>query len=173
MRGMKAGAKALRANAKKLNNGGAHWAKGAFRRVTGSGETKEVSWCYVGGLHNVLFGKEMEMDITRFKRPAYVAAIRASALVIGGMQYRSALRKYEKAQTDEKYRARLLKFQFSYAETIVPGQPRVRIYLTLDEWFTQACESVIFQFNDASSRKWAQVEAKMIEAADGLEAQAA
>jgi hypothetical protein len=161
MKGAKAGAKALRNAAKLMNDGGRHWTKGMFRRVWYEGDeitedSKQVSFCYAGGLHEVIFARVMENDLRRFRRQAYVAAIRASALAIGGGLYTSALRRYEKAQADEKYAARLTK------DTLTGRD--------LETWFTVACEGVIFSFNDRQRTTWKQVEAKLLEAADGLEA---
>jgi hypothetical protein len=145
MRGKRVGAKALRAAAELMNDGGKHWTKGQWRRLgrKRSDGTRDVKYCDLGGLHAVIFGTEMQADPARFKRPAYCAAIMAQALVIEPGFERRAL------NTCKLY---------GYNEKQTKG------------YVLNCAEGVIMGFNDQDATRWDDVKGKLLAAADKLDA---
>ena len=145
MRGSKEGAKYLRKAVELMNDGGKHWTRSAFRKVgrLKKDGTRSVRYCDLGGLHEVIFGRQMESDPDRYKRPAYCAAILAQARVIEPMFD-------AKCEQNKKH--------YGYdAETARKAAL---------SW----AESIIMSFNDRDAVDWYDVKDTLLKAADDLEA---
>jgi hypothetical protein len=145
MRGRKAGAKYLRKAAELMNDGGKHWTRAAFRKIgrVKKDGTRSVRYCDLGGLHEVIFGRPMECDPDRFKRPAYCEAILAQARIINPH--------FE--ETCERN-----KTLYSYDD------------VTARKASLSWAESIIMSFNDRDAAGWDDVKATILSAADALEA---
>jgi hypothetical protein len=167
MRGMKAAARGLRKARRIMNDTGAHWTQGhLWVRASGRGKYRQPDrYCHLGGLQMAIFGAISEdgSDPTgayipnRYKRPAYVAAILASAEAIDGRKGKDLAARYERLQTDERYRKR-------YLSDHLYGNQEHPEWDVLDN-----AEGVIISHNDAHDTEWPAVEAVLLQAAESLE----
>jgi hypothetical protein len=156
MRGMKSGAKYLRAAAVKMNDGGQHWTKRAFRKIgrVRKDGTRKVSFCYLGGIHEVMFGQNMECDHKRFNKLAYCLAVIESARLIAP----DAVERQEWRAT-QRYPGK--------GGKVTPTVEKSRRRSVAIE-----AESIVVSFNDSYKTEWDDVKGILLGAADSLEAKA-